>query len=56
MMASEDFLNSFRSLTILLPKKNEPDLDDLPRNVRKELRFVLLENVEQALKEALVQE
>ena len=39
---------------ILLPKGNEPDIDDIPQAVRKHLTFVLLDNVNQALEEALV--
>jgi ATP-dependent Lon protease len=40
--------------TIILPKRNEPDLDDLPKEVRKALKFVLVDRVEQVLKAALV--
>ncbi|MCY2961875.1 MAG: endopeptidase La [Planctomycetota bacterium] len=39
--------------TVLLPKRNEPDLADVPASARAEMRFVLLENVDQALAEAL---
>jgi len=39
--------------TVLLPMRNEPDLADVPAAARKEMRFVLLENVDQALAEAL---
>ena len=39
---------------ILLPKANEPDIDDIPAPVRKHLTFVLLDDVNQALEEALV--
>jgi ATP-dependent Lon protease len=39
--------------TIILPRRNEPDLDDLPKEVRKALKFVLVERVEQVLKSAL---
>ena len=39
---------------ILLPKANEPDIDDIPMAVRKQLTFVLLDDVNQALEEALV--
>jgi len=38
---------------ILLPKDNERDIDDIPATVRKHLTFVLLDNVNQALEEAL---
>jgi ATP-dependent Lon protease len=40
--------------TIILPRRNEPDLDDLPKEVRKALKFVLVDRVEQVLKTALV--
>ncbi len=40
--------------TVLLPEENKPDLDDLPKTVRDELRFVLLKNADDALKEALI--
>ena len=39
---------------VLLPVKNEPDLDELPKSVRKEMNFVLVKDVKQALDEALV--
>ncbi len=39
--------------TVLLPKRNEPDLADVPESARKQMRFVLLETVDQALAEAL---
>ena len=40
--------------TILLPKDNEADIDDIPAVVRKQLKFILIENADEALKEALV--
>ena len=42
--------------TILLPKDNEADIDDIPQTVRRSLRFVLLERAQEALEYALVQE
>ncbi|MEP7293972.1 MAG: S16 family serine protease, partial [Chloroflexota bacterium] len=39
--------------TVILPKKNENDLDDLPEDVRGKLSFVLVEQIEQALAAAL---
>ncbi|MGC2872238.1 endopeptidase La [Ihubacter sp. rT4E-8] len=39
---------------ILLPKANEPDIDEIPQVVKKQLDFVLIDNVSQALDEALV--
>ncbi len=40
--------------TIILPKKNEKDLDDLPADVRTRLQFVLVEGIDEALSAALV--
>ncbi len=38
---------------VILPKENERDLQDVPEDVRGELTFVTVENVEEVLKEAL---
>ena len=38
---------------ILLPKANEPDIDEIPAAVRKQLEFVLIDHVSRALEEAL---
>jgi ATP-dependent Lon protease len=35
--------------TVILPKRNEADLDDLPSEVREKLSFVLVDRVEQVL-------
>ncbi|MBQ3578178.1 MAG: endopeptidase La, partial [Firmicutes bacterium] len=40
--------------TILLPQENKADIDDLPETVRNDLRFVLLDTADDALKEALI--
>lgn len=39
--------------TVILPKMNEADLDDLPEDVRNEMRFLLVETVDEILKHAL---
>ncbi|MGF6375204.1 ATP-dependent Lon protease [Clostridiales Family XIII bacterium PM5-7] len=39
---------------ILLPKENEPDIDEIPLTVKKQLEFVLIDDVNEALNEALV--
>jgi ATP-dependent Lon protease len=39
--------------TIILPKLNEPDLDDLPKEVRDEMKFYLVEQMEEAIKIAI---
>ena len=38
---------------VILPKDNEKDLKDVPQEVRDDLEFVLVETVEEVLKEAL---
>jgi ATP-dependent Lon protease len=38
--------------TVVLPRENEPDLEDLPKEARKELEFVLAEHVDEVLKAA----
>jgi ATP-dependent Lon protease len=38
--------------TVILPKENEPDLDDLPREVRKQMSFVAADHVDQVLEAA----
>jgi ATP-dependent Lon protease len=40
--------------TVILPKKNENDLDDLPEDVRGKLHFILVEQIDEALDAALV--
>jgi len=40
--------------TVLLPKDNEKDLEEIPPHVRKHLRFVLVEHMDQVLAEALL--
>ena len=39
--------------TVVLPKENEPDLQDLPAETRKELTFVLTDHVDEVLEAAL---
>jgi ATP-dependent Lon protease len=39
--------------TIILPKLNEPDLDDLPKEVLDEMKFYLVEQMEEAIKIAI---
>ena len=38
--------------TVILPKENEGDLDDLPRDVRKEMTFVLADHVDDVMEAA----
>jgi ATP-dependent Lon protease len=38
---------------ILMPNRNEADLDDIPADLRKEMQFVMVESIDQVLREAL---
>ena len=38
--------------TVVLPKENEGDLDDLPRDVRKLMTFVLADSVDEVIEAA----
>jgi ATP-dependent Lon protease len=40
--------------TVILPKRNEKDLDDLPDEVRNTLIFVTVDRIDEALKVAFV--
>jgi ATP-dependent Lon protease len=42
--------------SVILPKRNEKDLDDLPQEVRNELRIFLVERIDEALHVALSDE
>ncbi|MGD6802473.1 endopeptidase La [Rossellomorea vietnamensis] len=42
--------------TIIIPKDNEKDIDDIPASVRKDLKFVLVSHIEEVLETALVGE
>ncbi len=39
--------------TVIIPKRNEKDLDDLPGEVRDEMEFVLVDRIDEALTTAL---
>ena len=41
---------------VLLPKDNDVDIQDIPEVVRNDMEFVLLRNVDDALKEVLVKD
>jgi ATP-dependent Lon protease len=41
--------------TVLIPKRNEKDLVDVPDEVRQQLRIVAVENMDQVLAEALIE-
>ncbi|HZB86156.1 MAG TPA: endopeptidase La, partial [Gaiellaceae bacterium] len=38
--------------TVILPRENEPDLDDLPKEVREGMRFVLADGVDEVVEAA----
>ena len=40
--------------TIILPKDNERDIEDIPESVREKLEFVPVESMDQVLKTALM--
>lgn len=42
--------------TIILPKENEKDLDDIPDSVKKDLRFIPVSHMDDVLREALTGE
>ena len=41
---------------VLLPKENEPDIQDIPEAFRDEMEFVLIKHVKDALKQVLVKD
>ncbi|MCI9597639.1 MAG: endopeptidase La [Firmicutes bacterium] len=41
---------------VLLPADNEKDIEDIPKNVRRQMEFVLLHTVDDALAQALVKD
>lgn len=41
---------------VLLPKDNDVDIQDIPEVVRNDMEFVLLKDVNDALKEVLVKD
>ncbi|HKA22489.1 MAG TPA: endopeptidase La [Blastocatellia bacterium] len=44
-----------RVSTIVLPQQNRRDLEEVPKELQKEIRFVFVDSVRQALKSALLQ-
>jgi len=39
--------------TVILPRHNAPDLEELPEEIRKEMRFVLVDKLDEVFKAAL---
>src|SRR6185436_6439080 len=44
----------FGVTTVILPRRNEPDLEDVPEEIRKQMKFVLAERVDDVLSAALM--
>ncbi|RMF94556.1 MAG: endopeptidase La [Candidatus Schekmanbacteria bacterium] len=42
--------------TVIIPEDNKKDLKDIPENVKKDIKFVLVKEVDEVLKTALVKE
>ncbi len=42
--------------TIILPKDNEKDLEDIPESIKKDMRFILVDHLDQVLENALVKQ
>ena len=38
---------------LIIPRRNEPDIDDIPEHLRKTMEFVLVDNVNEVLDAAL---
>jgi ATP-dependent Lon protease len=41
--------------TVILPQRNEPDLDDVPQDVKEEMKFILADQVDQVFTAALAE-
>jgi ATP-dependent Lon protease len=39
--------------TIIIPKQNEKDLEDIPKNVRKDMKFIFVETMDEVISNAL---
>lgn len=42
--------------TVIIPRENEKDLDEIPEKVRDELKIILVDNVMDVLKVALIED
>ena len=40
--------------TIIMPKENKRDLDEIPANVKRSLEFILVDHMDDVLKHAMV--
>src|SRR5690606_23742143 len=54
----EKSLSAHRSgiTTVIIPKDNEKDIDDIPESVRNELRFISVTHLDEVLEYALLEE
>jgi ATP-dependent Lon protease len=41
---------------VLVPARNEKDMDELPPHLRRKVRLILVRNIEEVLEHALVDE
>jgi ATP-dependent Lon protease len=41
--------------TVILPQRNEPDLDDVPKDVKEEMKFILADQMDQVFRAALAE-
>ena len=39
--------------TVILPEKNKNDLDDVPEELRKEMKFIFVDTIDQVIDSAL---
>ena len=41
--------------TVVMPRRNEKDLDEVPDNIKKQINFVLVDRVDEVISAALVE-
>ena len=41
--------------TIIIPKENEKDIEDIPESVQKDLNIILADNIDTVLENAVIQ-
>jgi ATP-dependent Lon protease len=39
--------------TVILPKGNDKDIEDIPKKIREDMNFIFVKNMDEVLKEAL---
>jgi ATP-dependent Lon protease len=39
--------------TMIIPKQNEKDLDDIPKNLKKDMKFIFVETMDEVISSAL---